>query len=190
MSMATRLLFLCVLSGISACGGDPSGPGDADTDTASDVDSFGALSVVSDPEGAQVYLDGSLIGQTPLLREDLVPGNYNIELTMNGYEPYSDTVTINQDHTTTIEIAMEPSAPAYDLRGRWSDGSEICDVTQSGNIVRGFCGVGSAGLILEGSTLSYNSSEGTITGEVIDNDHVTITINDSWGETTFSYTRL
>jgi len=44
------------------------------------------LQIVSDPEGAEVFLNGNLVGNTPLVLEKLEKGRYQIEIRKNGYE--------------------------------------------------------------------------------------------------------
>jgi hypothetical protein len=44
------------------------------------------LQIISDPDGAEVFLNGNLVGNTPLVLEKLEKGRYQIEIRKNGYE--------------------------------------------------------------------------------------------------------
>ena len=194
----TNIFILALFLMTGACGGDPSDPTDADTDTDTtgdttpDGDSYGALSVISTPEGAQVKLDSSPVGTTPLLLEELVPGDYNVEISKTGYKTYSEGVTISEDYTTPLEITLEPES-TLDLTGRWirAEGSVTCDVTHTGDQVSGFEPIGT--MTLSGNELSFSDTYGSwANGEVIDNDHVSLTsYNAASGVTSeYNYSRL
>jgi hypothetical protein len=44
------------------------------------------LQIISDPDGAEVFLNGNLMGKTPLVIEKLEKGRYQIEINKSGYE--------------------------------------------------------------------------------------------------------
>jgi len=46
--------------------------------------------------GAEVYLNGKLIGQTPLQRKDIVPGNYEIEVQKDGFRSFKARVSVEK----------------------------------------------------------------------------------------------
>jgi len=46
--------------------------------------------------GAQVYLSGKLIGHTPLQRKDIVPGEYELKVTKDGFRPFNSRVSIEE----------------------------------------------------------------------------------------------
>ncbi len=46
--------------------------------------------------GAQVSLNGKLIGHTPLKRKDIVPGEYELEVTKDGFRPFNSRVSIEE----------------------------------------------------------------------------------------------
>jgi alpha-tubulin suppressor-like RCC1 family protein len=47
------------------------------------------LTITSTPEGAEVLLDGTKIGTTPLTKNDVTPGTHTLRLTLVGYSDYS-----------------------------------------------------------------------------------------------------
>lgn len=56
------------------------------------------LTIASDPAGAQVYLDGSFVGQTPL-NLAAAPGSHRIRVTKTGYLENSRIVTVGGTRT-------------------------------------------------------------------------------------------
>jgi hypothetical protein len=54
----------------------------------------GSLSVVSTPPGAQVILDGQVVGTTPFTTGDINTGNHTLQLTLTGYSDYEETIVI------------------------------------------------------------------------------------------------
>ena len=71
----------------------------------------GELVVSSMPSGAEVYLNGRLIGRTPL-QASVPVGSHRVVLRQKGYEPIARTVRIVADLTTTQRLSLEAIAPA------------------------------------------------------------------------------
>jgi len=60
-------------------------------------------------EGAELFLDGELIGQTPF--KDVIPlasGEHTIRVSRLGYTPYIDVFKIKAGQTTKIEVDLTP----------------------------------------------------------------------------------
>ena len=56
--------------------------------------STGTITISTTPSGASIYLDGSYQGKTPKLMSYVSTGNHNIELKLEGYETWSDRISI------------------------------------------------------------------------------------------------
>ncbi|UCD70787.1 MAG: tetratricopeptide repeat protein [Syntrophobacterales bacterium] len=61
--------------------------------------------------GAKVYLNGDLIGETPLERKDILPGEYELEVNQDGFRSYKARVSIEERvilnvKSTLIEVRM------------------------------------------------------------------------------------
>lgn len=67
----------------------------------------GTLALASTPSGAEVYLEGTLRGRTPLTLS-LPEGRYALELRLSGYEPYRATVQVRRGETTRLEVRLTP----------------------------------------------------------------------------------
>lgn len=68
----------------------------------------GLLDVVSDPEGANVSINGHPIGPTPLLSVPLGSEQaVNIVVTLSGYETFRETVQLTPDDHLTVTAALD-----------------------------------------------------------------------------------
>ncbi len=67
---------------------------------------FSKLTVNSQPSGANIYLDGSFKGTTPMTIGNLKPGTYNLKLTLDGYQDSSQTVSLNL--ADTVSVVLQP----------------------------------------------------------------------------------
>src|SRR5450830_1479995 len=60
------------------------------------VKAFGKLSIVSDPAGAQVIMDGKSRGVTPLKIDSLPVGDYALTLKLDGSKDITDTLSVKE----------------------------------------------------------------------------------------------
>lgn len=65
----------------------------------------GSLNIDSTPNGAGVYLNGSLDGTTPAVISKSA-GLYNLNITLAGYYDYISTVLINSSTTTLVNVTL------------------------------------------------------------------------------------
>ena len=74
----------------------------------------GPLAVSSDPPGGQVYLDGQMIGMTPLTLSDVAIGEHEVLISMTGYSDYRQSVTVTGEGATVsaVLVASVPSGRA------------------------------------------------------------------------------
>ncbi len=90
-------------------------PAKADNRTHAAVSKVGQLMVSANITGAKISVDGNSQPNwvTPFTIPDLPAGVHNIEISMNGYDPYWQSVTITAGQTTTL--AGNLSAPSAGL---------------------------------------------------------------------------
>ncbi len=69
------------------------------------------LDVLSTPFGAAVSIDGQPVGQTPLTGYKLKAGTHRVELTRHGYEPFSQSVTLQAGKSQRVDAALSPLPP-------------------------------------------------------------------------------
>ena len=66
----------------------------------------GTISVSSNPSGAEVYINNDNKGVTPLT-VILIPGNYTVNITKDGYSDYTTTSTVNPDLISTVNPVLK-----------------------------------------------------------------------------------
>ncbi len=74
------------------------------------ADAVGSLAVESDPAGASVYVDGQLVGQTPLVLASLASGDHRVRLSISGHLDNSQVVTVNGGKTVTLRTRLTARA--------------------------------------------------------------------------------
>ncbi len=82
----------------------------------------GILVATSDPDGAEVFIDGKLTTATNTTI-NLAPGNYDIRLSRDGYTDWQKKVTIKKEEVYKTNAFLFPKAP--DLRPLTFNGSGL-----------------------------------------------------------------
>ncbi|MDD1719887.1 MAG: PEGA domain-containing protein [Methanoregulaceae archaeon] len=67
--------------------------------------------IVSNPGGADVYINGQFLGITPLFFQNVTPGTYTVELKMDGYVPYSSSGQAAAGQDIEVIANLAPLAP-------------------------------------------------------------------------------
>jgi len=67
----------------------------------------GSVIIESTPSKADIYLDGEEVGKTPASLESIVPGKHNLEIRMDGYEIWSESVIVEEEIGKTITAALQ-----------------------------------------------------------------------------------
>ena len=65
------------------------------------------LTIESRPEGARVFLDGKLIGTTPLAIPGVGAGEHAIRLERDGYQHWSSSVRIVTGEQNRVTASLE-----------------------------------------------------------------------------------
>lgn len=73
---------------------------------------MGRLSVFSDPDGAEVRLNGDVVGNTPLKGASVEDGHHKLEVYKNGYQLYVKDISIVRNKETRIPNIKLRSLPA------------------------------------------------------------------------------
>jgi serine/threonine protein kinase len=66
-----------------------------------------AVQVSTTPKGATIYVDGNQMGKKTPSKISLPPGDYQVELKLDGYNPLTRTITVQKDTPLTINEALE-----------------------------------------------------------------------------------
>ena len=72
----------------------------------------GSINVVTSPRGADIYVDGNYIAQSPHLVTSLAPGLHTLRLHKAGYDEYLTTVTVNAGQQTPVSFTFTPQKAA------------------------------------------------------------------------------
>ena len=67
---------------------------------------LGTLSISSQPEGASIFIDGNRAGTTPSDNIQLTSGTHQVKIKKEGYEEYSETVTIKKEKNSDITALL------------------------------------------------------------------------------------
>ncbi len=70
----------------------------------------GSLKATSSPSGADVYIDGTYRGDTPVTVSNIPTGNHQVNLRLAGYQSWTGSVSITSGVTTTISPTLVPSS--------------------------------------------------------------------------------
>jgi hypothetical protein len=68
---------------------------------------LGTLRVNSTPSGAEVRINGSLAGQTPLVLRALPVGSRAVRVSLDGYAVWSRGIRIVSDEATTVSARLD-----------------------------------------------------------------------------------
>ncbi|MGH9710456.1 MAG: trypsin-like peptidase domain-containing protein [Candidatus Acidiferrales bacterium] len=74
---------------------------------AGQADGFGSVNVSSEPPGADIYLDGKFVGNTPSLLH-LSAGQHKIEIQTAKTKSWGRDLTVMKDSEVTVHAALEP----------------------------------------------------------------------------------
>ncbi len=111
------------------------------------LEQLSALAIIhTDPEGAEVTIDGISRGKTPLLITDLIPGKYRAKLTYQGFQekevalnvpdrtPVKLSVSLNSD-SAKLTISSRPTGAEVLLNGIAKGTTPVVvDRIQAGNV--------------------------------------------------------
>ena len=70
----------------------------------------GGLALTSTPAGAQVVLNGKVVGETPVVLNDLPVGSRAIVVRRDGYSPWSASVRVVANQRTTVRATLRPQS--------------------------------------------------------------------------------
>jgi hypothetical protein len=94
-----------------APGAEPRAPADAPRtpgpSTTADAPARGSMEVVSRPAGAQVVLDGLVIGKTPMVLAEVPSGTHSVRLELPGFQQWATSVDVNPGQRTRVAASLE-----------------------------------------------------------------------------------
>jgi len=124
------------------------------------------LYIVSTPANANVYLDGTLKGVTPLMLSDTAAGTHTIDVRLYGYGDWKSTVDVNVGGTKTISAILEAEDPGshqgINVSSKPAGAKVLLDGLTKGFTPVSLKGIASGIHILEIEYTGYTSWKSTI----------------------------
>jgi hypothetical protein len=68
----------------------------------------GGITIRTEPQGAEVWIDGALRGSTPLDLPNVTGGDHSIEIRKEGYGPFAGNLTVTPGENITLERSLVP----------------------------------------------------------------------------------
>jgi hypothetical protein len=88
-----------------AAGPAPRAPRAAPVDEA--ASGPGSLNVVSRPSGAEVFVDGRVVGRTPLVISNVPSGAHNVRMQLSGFRRWATTIQVRPGARTRVAASLE-----------------------------------------------------------------------------------
>ncbi|MCA9565685.1 MAG: PEGA domain-containing protein, partial [Myxococcales bacterium] len=83
-------------------------PGEQATVAARITMGYGQLQIIGNIDGAVVQLNGEVVGETPLLLQEVRVGPHILEIEAEGYEPLNETIEVVGGMRRVLGIRLEP----------------------------------------------------------------------------------
>ena len=71
------------------------------------VSSAGSMQILSRPSGAQVLVDGRVIGRTPLVISEVRSGSHDVRLELSGFRRWTTSVQVTPGTRTRVAASLE-----------------------------------------------------------------------------------
>ena len=72
---------------------------------------YGSIEVLSEPSGAVVKVDGRQVGTTPFILNEVLIEDHRIEVSKDGYEPYTATFTLSHNQHLPLNYTLQKEQP-------------------------------------------------------------------------------
>ena len=139
----------------------------------------GSISFTSSPSGADIYLDGTVVGMTPATITSVTPGTHSYTISLSGYNSATGTTTVTAGQTATVSVTLTPIVTTGSISFTTSpsgasiyvDGT-LQTLTTPATITNVSAGSHSYRLSLSG----YNDATGTVTVTAGQTSTVSVTL--------------
>jgi TolB-like protein len=115
----------------------------------------GTITINIEPRGAEIYLDGALVGSAPLVLNNIASGEHQVRIEHKGFESLNRPVTVVDGTTTDLNLSMRPAAETAS-----SDQNEVKEEKSGGST---WLWIGGAAVLAGGGAafiLSQNKDKG------------------------------
>ena len=92
----------------------------------------GSLMIISNPSNATIYIEGKKSGRTPEVITELKPGNYSVEVKLDGYQTWSENADIVPGKETNLKAVLQTKPGSIIINSKPSDAKIIIDGNEVG----------------------------------------------------------
>ena len=92
------------------------------------------LSVISNPSGASVFIDGTEVGKTPYTSSTLSESGYELKVEYPGYEAQSTRIKIQKNYRLNSELTLFPMPTPYKV-DLLEGSTSLYNVTSGNNVI-------------------------------------------------------
>ena len=78
---------------------------------------YGSADITSSPAMADITIDGKFVGRTPLQLDNLLVGTHTVKISKSGYADNTQTITISEGKTTTVNATLTKGASNANIGG-------------------------------------------------------------------------
>ena len=112
---------------------------------------YGILDITSTPSLATVYIDGVEVGETPLMKSDVLVGAHQITFQKEGYERVERSVDVNENVDNKLSVTL--NVPTAESKSNTGNGTQEDNKTYTVN------GVSFTMIAVKGGTFMMGSKE-------------------------------
>ena len=79
-----------------------------------DLSASGSLRILSTPEGAEVRVDGEIVGRTPVARDGIPAGDHVVEFRLKGFFDHKETMKVEggREKVFSVDLKLIPTGPS------------------------------------------------------------------------------
>jgi hypothetical protein len=92
----------------------------------------GSVCIISEPKDAKVMLDGKKAGNTPVTITDLKPGAYNIEVIMDGYNNWKESIDVIPGNVISLSATLKMKPGAVSITSEPTEATVLLDDKEAG----------------------------------------------------------
>ncbi|MBC8552808.1 MAG: PEGA domain-containing protein, partial [Candidatus Brocadiales bacterium] len=92
----------------------------------------GSLMVISNPSNATIYIQGKKSGKTPMAISELVPGNCAVEVKLDEYRTWSESVYVEPGKEITLKAVLQSKPGSISIKSKPSDAKILIDGNEAG----------------------------------------------------------
>ncbi|MHC4454153.1 MAG: PEGA domain-containing protein, partial [Planctomycetota bacterium] len=92
----------------------------------------GTVTVMSEPTNAKVMIEGKDVGTTPVTMADLTPGTFNVEIMMEGYEDWKESVDVISDKTNSLTAKLQMKHGSVSIKSEPAEATVLLDEKEAG----------------------------------------------------------